>query len=1317
MTPLPVPGDHLDRFIVERKVGAGGMGAVFRARDRETGAPVALKVLALSGAPHARERFEREANALAELPHPHIVAHVAHGVSAAGLHYLAMEWLDGEDLACLLARRRLDLDGCLALLTCAARALAEAHRRGVVHRDIKPSNLFLRGGAPGDVVVLDFGIARHSLGGGSLTLTGAVVGTPAYMAPEQARGEPTLGPPADIFSLGCVLYECLTGRAPFGGEHVAAILVQVLYEEPPPVESLRPDVPQGIARLLAGMLAKDPHHRYSDGQALLDAVLGLSPLHSPTAPTLAATPPNVLLPAREQQIFSVAVATPATGEAAIPAGVHETLERALGDMGVKAVFLADGSLVATVLPSASAADQALLAARCGLVMRRHLRGAKVAVATGRGVLHSRMPIGQAVERALGILRGEPHQAAGARARELSDSSETRMARGDERSGVFLDELSESLLSGSMRIVRSGARAELLGETEPTTGEEARHLLGRPTPCVGRDHELSTLEAALAACVEDSMARAIGVVAPPGMGKSRLRMELLRRAARRYPDLTVLHGRGDPLRAGVPYSILGQAVRRLCDFAEDTPSSIREQRLRARAARALGPSSSPEAALRVAAFLGEMCGAPSSADGDPALRAAHADPQVMRDHVAESFLAWLRGECQSPVLLIVEDLHWGDALTVQLLEQALTELSELPLFVLVLARPEVQGQFPSFWSSRFLQELPLRGLSRRASERLVEEVLRSKGAVSSETVARIVAQAGGHPLFLEELIRAVAERREDTLPETVVAMLVARLSQLDPQARHLLRAGAVFGETFSAAGALSLLGAGAGGRGTEQAFAVLVQGELLERLRSAQSSDREVYRFRHALVRDAAYSLFAEEDRELAHRLAGQHLERCQDQPAVLAEHAEKARDPERAARFFIEAARQALASFDPAATARHVERALACGVADADMGTVRGLEAWARWSGLDIVTGYERALVAVDMLPPGSLDWIRSIMICFYSFFMLGRVEHAGRLIEAFMAVAPEPSARAAYLQAGEALMVFYCNTGMRRPASLLGRNLHREAEAIGPRERAYLLLAESLRKHALEPDPAGALLDARGALHLATSAGDRNAQFFAHFYEGFACGAVGLEAEAVGALRAASDLAARTRQSFNRVIADLHVGIALARSDGAAGLEEALAIGRRYAGAPMGPAIRGASHLILALAHRAAGERGEALAAARISREAFSAMLPYRLDVTSLLVVLLLEQGHIEEARAAAEEGLRLVGEQGAMGYAEVPLLRAASLAREASGDVDGAARALREARVQVELRASRIEDPEIRRSYLSMPENRRILASSALRTELRRS
>lgn len=108
--------------------------------------------------------------------------------------------------------------------------------------------------------------------------------------------------------------------------------------------------------------------------------------------------------------------------------------------------------------------------------------------------------------------------------------------------------------------------------------------------------------------------------------------------------------------------------------------------------------------------------------------------------------------------------------------------------------------------------------------------------------------------------------------------------------------------------------------------------------------------------------------------------------------------------------------------------------------------------------------------------------------------------------------------------------------------------------------------------------------------------------------------------------------------------------------------------------------------------------------------MLPYRLDVTSLLVVLLLEQGHIEEARAAAEEGLRLVGEQGGMGYAEVPLLRAASLARGASGDVDGAARALREARVQVELRASRMEDLEIRRSYLSMPENRRILEQSGI-------
>src|SRR5260221_6975606 len=193
------------RFELEQLIGSGGMGDVHRALDRTSGGRVALKSLRAQGGD--AERFLREAQILAELSHPAIVRHVAHGESDEGALYLAMEWLEGEDLARRLARAPLTVSESLALITRATEALASVHVRGVVHRDLKPSNFFLPGGAVDDVKILDFGIARISAD--VRTRTGSPLGTPGYMAPEQARGEKDIDSRADVFALGCVLFECV----------------------------------------------------------------------------------------------------------------------------------------------------------------------------------------------------------------------------------------------------------------------------------------------------------------------------------------------------------------------------------------------------------------------------------------------------------------------------------------------------------------------------------------------------------------------------------------------------------------------------------------------------------------------------------------------------------------------------------------------------------------------------------------------------------------------------------------------------------------------------------------------------------------------------------------------------------------------------------------------------------------------------------------------------------------------------------------------------------------------------------------------------
>jgi serine/threonine protein kinase len=201
-----------DRFVIERLAGAGGMARVYRARDLLTGATVALKLLLEQGLIEA-ERFAREAELLAELGHPAIVRYIAHGLTPEGEPYLAIEWLDGEDLGARLRTSGLTIAESLALGARIADGLGAAHRRGVIHRDVKPSNLWLWGGLAAEAKILDFGIARRSASERTLTQVGAMIGTPGYMAPEQARGERALTASADVFSLGA----CSSSASPGGG--------------------------------------------------------------------------------------------------------------------------------------------------------------------------------------------------------------------------------------------------------------------------------------------------------------------------------------------------------------------------------------------------------------------------------------------------------------------------------------------------------------------------------------------------------------------------------------------------------------------------------------------------------------------------------------------------------------------------------------------------------------------------------------------------------------------------------------------------------------------------------------------------------------------------------------------------------------------------------------------------------------------------------------------------------------------------------------------------------------------------------------------
>jgi serine/threonine protein kinase len=262
------------RYEVQKLLGAGGMGAVYLAHDSQLDRPVALKIPRFSGADeaHLRERFLREARAAAMLHHAHICP--VHDVGEIdGVPYLTMGFIEGRSLSEVLRTQTAPLRprAVAILLRKLALALEEAHRHRVIHRDLKPANIIVT--KRGEPVVMDFGLARR---GGTadprLTHDGAIMGTPAYMAPEQARGDPNaMGPACDIYSLGVILYQLLSGRLPFTGD-VLAILAQLATEEPPPPSQHRPDVDPALEAICLKAMAKSVANRYPSMSHLVAAL-------------------------------------------------------------------------------------------------------------------------------------------------------------------------------------------------------------------------------------------------------------------------------------------------------------------------------------------------------------------------------------------------------------------------------------------------------------------------------------------------------------------------------------------------------------------------------------------------------------------------------------------------------------------------------------------------------------------------------------------------------------------------------------------------------------------------------------------------------------------------------------------------------------------------------------------------------------------------------------------------------------------------------------------------------------------------------------
>ncbi|WP_437304760.1 serine/threonine-protein kinase [Sorangium sp. So ce388] len=1307
-----VVGGH---YRIEFVAGSGGMGHVYRACDERTGNAVAVKVLH-SAASGELSRFLREVQALTELQVPGVVRYLEHGITSAGKPFLVMEWLGGETLADRLARHRLTPVESIDVALQVAKTLGSVHRQGLVHRDVKPSNLLLVEGRIDRVMVLDFGIVRvRGSQSHTFTMPGTILGTPEYMAPEQARGEPNVDARADVFSLGCVLFECVTGRAAFQGAGILAVLMKVLLEEPPRLHEVQADIPNELDALVARMLAKQPGDRPRDGSEVAEQLAKLSTSHVVAIENVRSSAPvRVLeLTSSERRVTCLVLARESPNPNDVTCSEKEELARALEraeELRALAaryqgqIELIDARSPLLVLTSAEAAtDLAAQAARCALSLRALLGGASTVLVTGRTELSARIPMGELIDRAVQLLpsRGEP---AGAPA-------------------VRIDEVTAGLLGGRFETSCEGGARFLHGARDDLKVATAPALLGKPMACVGRERELAVLTAELERSVEESTSGALLVVAAAGMGKSRLRQEFLEKVSGRGErggrdvrdvddaraaqggGVEVWVGQGDPMSSGSAFGMLSRALRSAMGIVDGEPLEERRRKVRARVERHRELDVG-----RVSAFLGELVGAPFP-DDDIQVGAARRNRLLMGDQLRLSWEEFIRAECaKQPVLLILEDLQWGDLPTVTMVEAALRSLKDLPFLVLGLGRPEVHDAFPGLAQGRFGNQMMLPPLTRRASERLVRAALGDEP--SAELVATLVDRADGNPFYLEEQVRAVAAGHGADLPETVLAMVQARIEALDAEARRVLRAASVFGQAFWPSGVSALLG----GAGVTRWLAELERREVIHRRGPGRLRGEVEYRFRHALVREAAYGMLTEADRRLGHALAGAWLEGAGEPDAMtLAEHFERGVVPARAAAAYLRAAQHALEGNDLGAAIARAERGLACAPEAAVVGALRLVQAEAHvWRG-DLALAEERGTEAARHLARGSAPWFAAIAQGVAAASKLGGFDRVERwMSEAIAAPALEgaESARSTCLCAGAATLAF-----AGRPAvvealiAAVERALSSGAPTgagAGAEVVAGLHQARAFRAMS-GGDPGACVTGLEAALAAFEQVGDRRNACITRANLGYSYGELGdfdgAEAALHSALEAAErmglhEVAAAAQASLGQVLA-YHGRLAEARA-----VEEAALASSQRLGDPRAEVV---ARSYLAKIALLAGDFGTAEREARLA-EALESASPLRIAATAIRARALLGLGRAGEALAAAGEALAALESLGGLEEGESMIRLVHAEAFSAVGDAKRAAAAIAAARDKLLDRAARVRDPEWRRRFLShVPDNARTLELAA--------
>ncbi len=875
------------RFVIEREVGRGGVGIVYRATDEVSEAHVALKVIAIPGVDASEEaRFGREGRVLAGLNHPGIVRVVAFGQLEDGHPYVAMEWLDGEDVAQRQKRAPLTLGQAVEVGASVADALAYAHGVGIVHRDVKPSNVILVGSRAGHdwpiaSKLVDFGVA--SAEDARLTRTGAIIGTPAYMAPEQARGDSEVDSRADIYGLGATLFEMIAGRPPHVGPTPVAILARLVTTPAPRLTEIFPDAPHSLDNLLSEMLATQPEDRPKKASDVTDRLRAIA-LELERAPIAAHT----LVPesGKSPSMGSIVLSSVRPGGSrlvtsilatAVPKGPGRSrLIAHLRARGAEATELGGDAIVAHLGVKMAIGDEAVRAIDLGLRLAK--AGCRVGVASGRTRIDRTRPTGEVVDRAAALSRDAP------KGQVLADTTTSELAR---------DSFEMELRADGSAIVSA-----------KTT---VKKDLACGSPFVGREADLAQIVAAYERCEDDRTPIVVTISGPPGIGKTRLRHEAITLIDTHASAPRVVLVRAESFAKSHALGIMADVARRIVGVAK---GARLDDVLRA--IDALFPDSEVvrRSTRELVARLVANEPLPESVDA----RAARDALWIALTEIA------IRASKDAPLVIAVEDLQWADLDSVAWLDHLLVRASGHAVFVVVTARPTLWRDDPSRFSGRDHVRIELRPLAKRTVRAIATAILGDKASGESgiARVESIAAQAGGSPLFAEELARLAHQGRDAANAPTIEAAIQVSLDALDEDVREAATKLSVFGMQVWDSSLASL-----GVRHASEVMSALTAAELLVEQSHSRFRDTQEWAFKHALTREVAYASLADDQLKDLHVRAGHWLARMGEDDAIVARHFELGGDLVNAANYLEKAARRALTANALGEAVRLAEKSLA----------------------------------------------------------------------------------------------------------------------------------------------------------------------------------------------------------------------------------------------------------------------------------------------------------------------------------------------------------------------------------------------------------